>query len=111
MDVVAVNGAVLDDAGEGLVIGPGHADQSSAGVFPNGLGELNASGVEDAELAESGFGVKLYDLGVVTDDGDWATEGGAGDLVTAEVDVLPAHSVELGLTVVAVVEELPLGSD
>lgn len=54
------------------------------------------------------FAAELDDLGVVADDGDWATEGGAGDLVAAELHVLPAHVIDLGLTVVPVVEELPL---
>lgn len=111
VDVVSVNGAVLDDAGQGLVVGPGHADQPAAGVLPDGLGELDAGAVEDAELAEGGLGVELDDLRVVSDDGDRPAEGRAGDLVPAEVDVLPAHTVELGLAVVTVVEELPLGGD
>lgn len=94
-----------------MVVGPGHADQSAAGVFPDGLGELDTSTVEDAELAEGRFGMELDDLGVVADDGDWATVGRAGNLVAVEVDVLPAHSVKLGLTIITVVEELPLGGD
>lgn len=30
VEIVAVDGAVLDDAGEGLVVGPGHADEAAA---------------------------------------------------------------------------------
>lgn len=111
VEIVAVDGAVLDDAGEGLVVGPGHADKAAAGVLPDGLGEEDAGGVEDAELAEGGLGVELDDLGVVADDGDRTAERRAGDSVAAEVHVAPAHSVELGLAVVPVVEELPLGGD
>lgn len=77
-------------------------------MAPHGVGEEVAGGGEEAELAEGGLGVKLDDLGVVTDDGDGAAEGSGGDLVACEVDVLPPHWVELGLAVVAVVEELPL---
>lgn len=111
VEIVAVDGAVLDDAGEGLVVGPGHADEAAAGVLPDGLGEEDAGGVKDAELAEGGLGVELDDLGVVADDGDRTAERSAGDSVAAEVHVAPAHSVELGLAVVPVVEELPLGGD
>lgn len=108
MDVVAVDCAVLDDADQGLVLGPGHADQASAGVFPDGFGDEDAGRVENAELSEGGFGVELDDLGVVADDGYRTAERGAGDFVAAQVDVFPSHLVELGLTVVPVVDELPL---
>lgn len=108
VDVVAVDGPVLDDAGEDLVLGPRHADEAAAGVLPDGLGDEDACGVEDTELAKGGLGVELDDLGVVSDDGDGAAEGGAGDLVASEVDVSPLHGVELRLAVVSVVEELPL---
>lgn len=108
MNVVPIDRAVLDDADKGLIIHPRHANEASAGVFPDGLSDLDARGVEDAEFAEGGFGVELDDLGIVADHGDWTTEGCAGDLVAAEVDVFPLHLVELGLTIVAVVEELPL---
>lgn len=111
MDVVAVDGTVLDDAGEGLVVGPGHGDEAAAGVLPDGLGEEDAGGVEDAELAEGGLRVKLDDLRVVADDGDRAAERSAGDSVAAQVHVEPPHSVELGLPVVPVIEKLPLRGD
>ena len=62
MDVVAVNGAVLDDAEKSLIVGPGHADEAAAGVAPYGVGEGAAGGGEEAELAESGLGVELDDL-------------------------------------------------
>lgn len=109
MDGVTVNGAVLDDADEGLVVGPGEANEAAARVLPDGVGEEEAGGVEDAELAEGGLSVELDDLGVVADEGDGTAEGGAGDLVAAQVDVLPPHRlVELGLAVVPVAQELPL---
>lgn len=41
-EVVAVDGAVLDDADEGLVVGPGHADEATAGAVPDGGGEEDA---------------------------------------------------------------------
>lgn len=108
MDVVAVNGAVLDDAEESEVVGPRHCDEATAGVAPDGVGEGAAGGGEEAELAEGGFGLELDDLGVVADDGDRTAERRGGDLSAGEVDVLPGERRELGLTVVAVVEELPL---
>lgn len=111
MDVVAVDSAVLDDAQERLVVGPGHSDEAAAGVAPDGVGDGAAGGREEAEFAEGGLGVELDDLGVVSDDGDRASEGSDGDLGAGEVDVLPRHRVELGLAVVAVVEELPLRGD
>lgn len=55
MDVIAVNGAVLDYAGQGLIVSPGHADESATGVLPYGLGELDSGRVENAKLAECGF--------------------------------------------------------
>lgn len=77
-------------------------------MAPDGVGEGLTGGGEEAEFAEGGLAVELDDLGVVTDDGERAAEGGGGEFVASEVDVAPAHWVELGLTVVAVVEELPL---
>lgn len=109
VDVVAVDGTVLDYAEQGLVIGPGHADQAAAWVLPDGFGDEEARGVENAELAEGGLGVKLDNLGVVANDGDWTAERGAGHLVAGQVDVFPSHLVELGLAVVSVVDELPFG--
>jgi len=55
--------------------------------------------------------VELDDLGVVSDDGNRPAEWRDSDLGAGEVDVLPRHRVELGLAVVAVVEELPLRGD
>lgn len=77
-------------------------------MFPDCLAEEMSSGTEDAELPLGRFAAELDDLGIVSDDGDGAAEGCAGDLVAVELYVLPAHSVDFGLTVVAVVEELPL---
>lgn len=111
MDIVPEDRAVLHEADQRLVVGPRHADQPAPGVLPHGLRDQDAGGVENPELAEGGLGVELDDLGVVADHGDGAAEGGAGDLVAAEVDVLPPHRVELGLAVVAVVEEQPLRRD
>lgn len=111
VDVVAVDGAVLDDGDEGLVVGPGEADEAAAGAVPDGGGEGFAGGVEDVELPAGGFREKLDDLGVVADDGDRTAKGGGGDAVAGEVHALPLHGVDFRLTVVAVVEELPLGSD
>lgn len=80
-------------------------------MAPDGVGEGAARGREEAELAEGGLGMELDDLGVVADDGDRAAEGRNGNLGAGEVDVLPRHRVELGLAVVAVVEELPFRGD
>lgn len=80
-------------------------------MLPHGLRDQDAGRVENPELAERGLGVQLDDLRVVPDHGDGAAEGGAGDLVAAEVNVLPTHLVELGLAVVAVVQEQPLRRD
>lgn len=77
-------------------------------MFPHGFRDLDAGGVEDAKFTEGGFGVELYDLGIVSDHGDWTTEWSTGDLVAAEIDVFPLHLVDFGLTVVVGVEELPL---
>lgn len=92
MVTVPIHRPVLSYANEDLVVGPGHADQPATGVFPDGLGDLDAGAVEDPELTEGGLGVELDYLGIVADDGDRAAERGAGDLVAAEVDlVLPLH--------------------
>lgn len=111
VDVVPESRAVLHEADERLVVGPRHADQPPPGVLPHGLRDQDARGVENPELPERGLGVQLDDLRVVPDHGDGAAEGGAGDLVAAEVDVPPPHRVQLGLAVVAVVEEQPLRRD
>lgn len=108
MDVVAVHGAVLDDAEESEVVGPGHGHEAAAGVAPDGVGEGAAGGREETELAEGGLGVELDDLGVVADDGDGTAERGGGDFGPGKVDVLPGERGELGFAIVAVVEELPL---
>lgn len=81
MDVVAVNGAVLSNADQRLVVGPGHSDETAARVLPDSFGDLDAGGVEDSELPEGGLGVELDDLGVVADYGDGPAEGGTSDLV------------------------------
>lgn len=104
MNIVPKNGAVLNYADESLIVSPRHADEAAARVFPDGFGGLDAGGVEDSEFSEGGFGVELDDLGVVTDDGNWAAEGGTGNLVSTEVDVLPLHWVDFRLPVVPVVE-------
>lgn len=111
MNVVLINRTILSNKNKNLIIGPGHTDQSATWVFPNGFGDLDSGGVEDSELSESRFGVELDNLGIVANDGDWAAEGGTGDLVAAEIDVFPLHWVDFGLTVVPVVEELPFGGD
>lgn len=77
-------------------------------MAPDSIGEEVAGGGEDAEFAEGGLAVKLDDLGIIADDSEGTTEGSSGDFVASEVDVFPSHLVELGLTVVTVVEELPL---
>lgn len=78
-------------------------------MVPGDGGEGDAGGVEDEELAAGGLGVELDDLRIVADGGDGAAEGGACDAEAREVHAgAPLEGVELGLAVVAVVEELPL---
>lgn len=112
-DVVAVEGAVLDEAVEEEVVGPGHADEAAAGAVPGGGGEWVAGGGEDEELAARGLGEELDDLGVVADGGHGAAEWRAGDAVAGEVHpgTAPLEAVELRLPVEAVVELLPLRRD
>lgn len=92
-----------------MVVGPREADEAAAGAVPEGGGDGDAGGVEDEELAASGLGVELDDLGVVSNGGDRTAEGSAGDAVAGEVHArAPLEGVELGLAVVAIEEELPL---
>ena len=104
MNIVPENGAVLNHADESLIVRPRHADEAAARMFPDGLGDLDASRVENPEFPEGGFGVELDDLGVITDDGNWAAEGSSGNLISIEVDVLPLHWIDFRLPVVPVVE-------
>lgn len=83
MDRVAVNGAVLDDADECLVVSPREPDQSAAGVLPDSVSDRVACRIEDAELAEGGLCIELDDLGVVADESDGTAKWRAGDLVAA----------------------------
>lgn len=107
MNIVPKNGAVLNHADESLIVSPRHANEAAARVFPDGLGDLDASRIENSEFPEGGFGVKLDDLRVITDDGNWAAKGGSGNLVSTEIDVLPLHWINFRLPVVPVVEQLP----
>lgn len=110
MNVVAINGAVLNDTDQSMIVAPRQADQATAGVLPNDVGERNAGGVEEAELSQCGLGVELDDLGIVADESDRTAEWRAGDFVAAEIDVPPLHRVvEFRFPVVTVAEKLPLG--
>lgn len=77
-------------------------------MLPDGFGDEDTSGVEYAEFTERRFGVELDDLGVVADDGDRATEWGAGHLVAAQVHMFPPHLVYLQFPIETVAEKLPL---
>lgn len=94
VDVIAVDGAVLDNADEDLIIGPGHADKAAAWAVPDGGGEGATGGVEDEELAAGGLGVELDNLGIVADGRDGAAKGCSGDTVAGEVDAAPLHRVD-----------------
>lgn len=111
VDIVRVDGAILDDTDEYLIVGPGHSNKAAAGAVPYGGGEGATGSVEDEEFAASGLGVELNDLGVVADSSDGATEGGGGNAVAGEVDATPLHGVDGKLAVEPVVQELPLPGD
>lgn len=111
VDIVRIDGTILDDTNEYLIVGPGHSNEAPSGAVPYGGGEGAAGGVEDKEFAASGLGVELNDLGVVADGSDGSTERGSRDAVAGEVDATPLHGVDGELAVEAVVQELPLPGD
>ncbi|KAL0001212.1 hypothetical protein SO802_014993 [Lithocarpus litseifolius] len=74
-----------------MIVTPRQTNQANAGVLPNNIGERNADGVEEPELAEYELRVELDNLGIVATESDRTTEWAAVNFVAAEIDVPPLH--------------------